>query len=156
LHTAAHEAAHVIQQRNGVRLPGGIDHPGDRHEQHADLVADRVVRGESVEELLDAQGVQPRGPSENVQRKVTGITSVRDVIARAQSEESRARLISELGKARAADAAVTILGGPIEYSLEEALEVFEGDLEELKLKDDLATKPAVAIPDIEIDTVKGP
>lgn len=53
LHTAAHEAAHVIQQRAGVHLKGGVGEAGDRHEQHADAVADRVVRGESAEALLD-------------------------------------------------------------------------------------------------------
>ncbi len=53
LHTAAHEAAHVIQQRAGVHLKGGIGEAGDTHEQHADAVADKVVRGESAEALLD-------------------------------------------------------------------------------------------------------
>jgi outer membrane protein OmpA-like peptidoglycan-associated protein len=56
LHTAAHEAAHVIQQRSGVHLKGGIGERGDVHEQHADAVADKVVRGESAESLLDAYG----------------------------------------------------------------------------------------------------
>jgi outer membrane protein OmpA-like peptidoglycan-associated protein len=53
LHTAAHEAAHVIQQRAGVHLKGGVGEAGDVHEQHADAVADNVVRGESAETLLD-------------------------------------------------------------------------------------------------------
>ena len=53
LHTAAHEAAHVIQQRAGVHLKGGVGEAGDAHEQHADAVADKVVRGESAESLLD-------------------------------------------------------------------------------------------------------
>ena len=55
LHTAAHEAAHVVQQRAGVHLKGGVGEAGDPLEQHADAVADRVVRGESVEALLDEQ-----------------------------------------------------------------------------------------------------
>lgn len=54
LHTAAHEAAHVVQQRAGVHLKGGVGEEGDRYEQHADAVADRVVRGDSAEELLSA------------------------------------------------------------------------------------------------------
>lgn len=54
LRTAAHEAAHVIQQRSGIELPGGIDRPGDRFERHADAVAERVVAGQSAEPLLDA------------------------------------------------------------------------------------------------------
>jgi hypothetical protein len=57
LRTAAHEAAHVVQQRAGVQLAGGVGAPGDTHEQHADQVADRVVAGQSAEELLDQ--VQP-------------------------------------------------------------------------------------------------
>lgn len=53
LHTAAHEAAHVIQQRAGVQLAGGVGEPGDAYEQHADRVADAVVSGASAEGLLD-------------------------------------------------------------------------------------------------------
>ena len=57
LHTAAHEAAHVVQQRQGVQLKGGLDGgKGDPHEQHADAVADKVVRGESAEQLLGNPG----------------------------------------------------------------------------------------------------
>ena len=52
LHTAAHEAAHVIQQRAGVSLPGGVGRAGDRYERHADAVADIVVQGGSAEALL--------------------------------------------------------------------------------------------------------
>jgi hypothetical protein len=53
LHTAGHEAAHVVQQRAGVHLRDGVGVSGDRYEQHADQVADRVVAGESAEALLD-------------------------------------------------------------------------------------------------------
>jgi hypothetical protein len=53
LHTAAHEAAHVVQQRAGVQLKGGIDEPGDAYERHADAVADAVVGGRSAASLLD-------------------------------------------------------------------------------------------------------
>lgn len=53
IHLAAHEAAHVIQQRGGVQLSGGLGQEGDVYERHADEVADAVVRGESVEALLD-------------------------------------------------------------------------------------------------------
>lgn len=54
LHTAAHEAAHVVQQRSGVSLKGGVGQTGDPYEQHADAVADRVVAGERAEDLLSA------------------------------------------------------------------------------------------------------
>lgn len=53
LHTAAHEAAHVVQQRAGVSSQGGVGTRGDPYEQHADRVADAVVAGRSVEALLD-------------------------------------------------------------------------------------------------------
>ena len=53
LHTAAHEAAHVVQQRAGVNLPGGVGKAGDSYERHADAVADNVVQGKSAAPLLD-------------------------------------------------------------------------------------------------------
>lgn len=53
LHTAAHEAAHVVQQRYGVRVDGGVGRTGDLYEQHADRVADAVVAGRSAERILD-------------------------------------------------------------------------------------------------------
>lgn len=53
LHTAAHEAAHVVQQRSGVRLDAGIGAAGDAHECHANAVAAAVVGGKSAQALLD-------------------------------------------------------------------------------------------------------
>ena len=53
LHTVAHEAAHVVQQRGGVQLKGGVGEVGDAYERHADEVADAVVQGRSAEALLD-------------------------------------------------------------------------------------------------------
>ncbi len=52
LHTASHEAAHIVQQRGGVSLDGGVGKAGDSYEQHADAVADAVVAGQSAEGLL--------------------------------------------------------------------------------------------------------
>jgi Domain of unknown function (DUF4157) len=63
LHTAAHEAAHVVQQRVGVHLKGGIGEAGDAYERHADAVADAVVRGESAENLLESAGETDAGTS---------------------------------------------------------------------------------------------
>jgi hypothetical protein len=54
LHAVAHEAAHVVQQRRGVSLDGGVGKSGDGYEQQADKVADAVVRGDSAEGLLGA------------------------------------------------------------------------------------------------------
>ena len=53
LHTAAHEAAHTIQQRHGAVGFQGLGAADDEHERHADAVADAVVAGESAEPLLD-------------------------------------------------------------------------------------------------------
>ncbi len=62
LHTAAHEAAHVVQQR------AGVSGATDAHEAHADAVADAVVAGESAGALLDA-GVAAGGAHAVVQKK---------------------------------------------------------------------------------------
>jgi hypothetical protein len=70
LHIVAHEAAHVVQQRGGVQLKGGVGEVGDAYEQHADQVADAVVQGKSAEALLDpyAGGMGQAG----VQRQAIG------------------------------------------------------------------------------------
>ncbi len=60
-HTAAHEAAHVVQQKGGVQLKGGVGEEGDSYERHADAVADKVVRGESAEVLLDQMAGHTQG-----------------------------------------------------------------------------------------------
>ena len=62
LHTAAHEAAHVVQQRSGVHLAGGVGREGDPYEVHADRVADLVVSGQSAEAELDKHGKHGKGP----------------------------------------------------------------------------------------------
>ena len=71
LHTAAHEAAHVIQQRSGVSLSGGVGKAGDSYEQHADQVADAVVAGRSAEALLGGGGGGGEGVQQ-VQRQASG------------------------------------------------------------------------------------
>lgn len=78
LHTAAHEAVRVVQQRDGVRLRGGVGEAGDAYERHADAVADAVVvpddtkpadakvgqKGEVIEQTKFAavEGVWNKGP----------------------------------------------------------------------------------------------
>ena len=69
LHTAAHEAAHVVQQRGGHAPSGGLDTPGDALERHADAVADAVVAGGSAEGLLDSMGGGGTASGQDVQRK---------------------------------------------------------------------------------------
>lgn len=71
LYTAAHEAAHVVQQRSGVQLQGGVGQIGDAYERHADDVADRVVRGESAQSLLDQKCSSESGAATTtIQRQV--------------------------------------------------------------------------------------
>jgi len=53
LFTVAHETAHVVQQRGGVQLKGGVGDKGDAYERYVDEVASHVVQGKSVEGLFD-------------------------------------------------------------------------------------------------------
>jgi hypothetical protein len=83
LHVAAHEAAHVVQQRAGVHLKGGVGEAGDAHEQHADRVADLVVAGKSAEpELSKAHEISGGEPSSTVQHKLKMTATRRMSIAR--------------------------------------------------------------------------
>lgn len=67
LFTVAHEAAHVIQQRSGVSLPGGIGLDGDAYERQADAVGRAVVAGRSAEPLLDTIGAAGVGSNRGTQ-----------------------------------------------------------------------------------------
>ncbi|MEO8701021.1 MAG: DUF4157 domain-containing protein [Kofleriaceae bacterium] len=86
LHTAAHEAAHVVQQRDGVQLKGLDGGSGDAHEQHADAVADAVVSGKSAEGLLDSK---PGAAGPAVQRKEEGKKD--DADAKADKDPNKAK-----------------------------------------------------------------
>jgi len=66
LHLAAHEAAHTVQQRSGLKLPGNVGKPGDPWERHADQVADAVVSGESAEPILDSVAPPANAASQNL------------------------------------------------------------------------------------------
>lgn len=68
LHTAAHEAAHVVQQRSGVHLKNNVGDPGDAYERHADSVAALVVQGRQAGPLLD----QMAGSAESHSTLATG------------------------------------------------------------------------------------
>ena len=74
LHTVAHEAAHVVQQANGVNLYGGVGEAGDAHEQHADAVADRVVAGRSAADLFGTATRSATPQLHAVQMKPAAIT----------------------------------------------------------------------------------
>ncbi|MCO4760378.1 MAG: DUF4157 domain-containing protein [Myxococcales bacterium] len=53
LHTAAHEATHLVQQRAGLMPEGGVGSDGDTFEKQADEVASLVTSGQSAEGKLD-------------------------------------------------------------------------------------------------------
>jgi len=78
LFTAAHEAAHIVQQQRGVTLEGGIGSIGDPYEGQADRVASAVVSGRSAEALLGetlgprAAGSAPRVQLRGVRSAVSG------------------------------------------------------------------------------------
>lgn len=76
LHLAAHEAAHTVQQRAGLKLPGNMGKPGDPWERHADHVADAVVAGESAEALLDTVAPSPAKPKAHTSVSATAGHSV--------------------------------------------------------------------------------
>ena len=64
LRVAAHEAAHVVQQRAGVQLDGGVGRAGDAYEAQANEAADHVRQGRSSENLFTFTNVgicAPRG-----------------------------------------------------------------------------------------------
>ncbi len=100
LHTAAHEAAHVVQQRAGaVSLSGGVGQVGDVYERHADSVADAVVQGKSAEGLLDQMAgggstdasVQQKGtPSAPVVQRAPGTETSDQVAAAMNTSECEA------------------------------------------------------------------
>ena len=106
LHTAAHEAAHVVQQRAGVALRGGVGEVGDAYERHADAVADAVTRGRSAQALLDApiHGPGVDSASASVQRKVEGEEPKKERFEQPLNEEGFDARFAELyEQAKAAD-----------------------------------------------------
>jgi len=111
LHTAAHEAAHVIQQRGGVQLKGGVGESGDAYERHADQVADQVVQGRFAESLLDrfaartpAGGTNSDAPVQQMKDLASGgrVMTVEDAAEKRRPYETvLANLQAKLGTAPA-------------------------------------------------------
>jgi hypothetical protein len=101
LHLAAHEAAHVVQQRAGVSLKGGMGQAGDAYERHADAVADAVVSGRSAEALLD-HGPAGGGSTAAIQRNQPGAAAPAAAPASAPADAPAAAPESEGDKMRKA------------------------------------------------------
>ena len=86
LHTAAHEAAHVVLQRGGVSLKGGVGQEGDSYERNADAVADRVVAGQSAADLLPHAGGASAGA---VQHKRGPVQLLGDPLSKPASADNK-------------------------------------------------------------------
>lgn len=67
LFTAAHEAAHIVQQRSPLPISGGFGEVGDRFEQQADAVAHAVTAGRSAADLLGQPTSAAAAPAPAVQ-----------------------------------------------------------------------------------------
>jgi hypothetical protein len=99
LHLAAHEAAHIVQQRGGVHLSSDIGHADDEYERHADAVADAVVAGRSAERLLDEaapSNAAPGGGQAPIQRQVDPALLERN-IAEMRTENLMVLYVDALG-----------------------------------------------------------
>lgn len=48
-----HDISHVLYSNRQVQLKGGVGEAGDSYEKHADQVANLVVQGKSVEQVLN-------------------------------------------------------------------------------------------------------
>ncbi len=136
LHTAAHEAAHVVQQSKGVSLYGGVGKAGDTHEQNADAVADRVVAGESAEDLLGSPS--SAGASNGaVQKKAAPSQAYADqsVIHAIQAHVKLTAARMHAGAAKIMEALGTDYGlagdGPKRNIVDEQIAMVNGDLENL-------------------------
>jgi hypothetical protein len=82
LHTAAHEATHIVQQRGGVQLKAGVGTAGDEYERHADAVADRVVAGQPAESMLDAYAGASAGSALPVTQRKQGRGAAGPIVQR--------------------------------------------------------------------------
>lgn len=94
LHTLAHEAAHVVQQRQGGP-PRGLSQPGDASEQAADAVAKQVVDGGSAAALLgkrDGGGAAATAAADAVQRMVDEGTVQSRLATLAQAQATKQQL----------------------------------------------------------------
>ena len=104
LHTAAHEAAHVVQQARGVHLYGGVGEAGDQYEQQADAVADRVVAGQSAADLLGAPGASAAhaGGAVQLDKGTAKLADTND------ADRKKARDHSEIDSGSAMGTAITL------------------------------------------------
>jgi outer membrane protein OmpA-like peptidoglycan-associated protein len=82
LEEAAHEAAHVVQQRQAASPLGDRGPAGARLESAADAVSARVARGEPAAPLLGPAGGPAAGEARSVQRRLLATESTPGGIGR--------------------------------------------------------------------------
>jgi len=152
LHTAAHEAAHIVQQRQGVSLSQGVGKSGDAYEKQADAIADRVVQGKSAEDLLGGtksgeagEAVQKKeaAAAENVadtSEKADETTKVVDEMA-AESEGNETEAEGEADDGLFWEALGEVMGA----SSDEAVQLKEAAGKPVQLKGRTAAQRAAAI-----------
>lgn len=144
---AAHEAAHVVQQRAGIALHSTVDRAGDAYEQHADAVADLVVQGRSAEPLLD-QLPGRGGQHAAIQRKAVappGSAGGGDLALMLRALDERLRVG---GKDRQASPAEVVQAATVVASMLETSEGPLADADEQRLEAALAGIYLVAASDL--------
>ena len=145
MHTAAHEAAHVVQQRGGVQLKGGIDGGASApYERHADAVADAVVAGRSAEGLLAQHAGSGTSTSAQVQRapadpQATPGGTITVTLYDKNNEPIASRTVHLFGAVRAAVHRAQVVGDSLQWS---------GDPIDVKLGDEVGKdgKPQGGVP----------
>lgn len=88
LRTAAHEAAHVVQQRSGAVPASGVGQAHDHYERHADMVADLVVGGQSAAPLLGGLA-KGGGPAAAVQFETGPVAAPPEMAVAIKGAKSR-------------------------------------------------------------------
>jgi hypothetical protein len=123
LHTAAHEAAHIVQQRGGVSLDGGVGKAGDSYEKHADSVADSVVSGQNAEGLLDQMAGGASGGS--VQAKSVQFEKDPDPVHIEFGEDEGSTITTDVYKVDASKAESDVSsGGDVDARIGDIVDVY--------------------------------
>ena len=122
LEEAAHEAAHVIQQRQGARIDGGLSRATDAWETRADAIAARVTRGEPAADLLGPPAPAVSATDAPVQRRLIAHGSAVDFngfLALAESASGQVLVRDPVSDVVTATA--SLVGGPTSPAFEGVL-----------------------------------
>ncbi len=123
-HTAAHEAAHVVQQSQGVQLSGGVGKAGDSYEKAADAAADRVVQGKSAGDLIGTPG---KASGDGVQKKDAPLASLGPAPSNAGVQLLGTPLDEELPEGAEAPGHGETRGKQRKYTVDQYVEMWEAE-----------------------------